>query len=386
MATFGEKLRALMAERQTSQRGLARLVPCDAGYLSKVAGDLKRPSVELAERLDELLGAGGALAVLRPSDPGSSPAVLDLTGIRLLSATGPPADADYVAEVRRTSQALVRLDSVHGGDDVLPLALRAFRAVNYRLGSGGYVPSVERDLTAAAGEAAQVAAWLAYDADRQDVSRQTIHEALMLSRQAGDSSMELFELTHMAMQSVHLHRPAEAMRITTGLLDDGLPPRAAALMDIRRGRALAQLGHGGDALAALGRARSVLLDASGARDAAWTWWITDAEVLWHTGMAHAELGDWVGAVPLLRESAKLRRGYPRARYNDLAHLLNALVHAGDWGEVEPVLTEVAGEAGDVGSARTTNLLSRVTGRIMREDAPSAVADLAEDLHHALKAA
>ncbi|TDC73901.1 hypothetical protein [Actinomadura sp. 7K507] len=309
-----------------------------------------------------------------------------LIGVQAPAATGRPADADYVADVRRTSQALVRLDTAHGGDDVLPLALRAFRAVNHRLGSGAYVPSAERDLMAAAGEAAQVAAWLAYDADRQDVSRQVIHEALMLSRQAGDFGMELFELTHLAMQSVHLHRPAEAMRVTTGLLDGGLPPRAAALMDIRRGRALAQLGHAGDALATLGRARSALLDGPGARDAAWTWWVTDAEVLWHTGMAHAELGDWGAAVPLLRESAKLRSGYRRARYNDLTHLLNALVHVGDWGEAEPVLTEVAGDAGDVGSGRTTNLLSRVTERIMRADAPSAVADLAGDLHRVLEAA
>lgn len=384
--TFGEKLRQLMAERRISQRRLAALVPCDAGYISKLAADRQRPSPELAARLDELLGAGGALAALRPADPPPPVLPLDLAGVHIPAASGRPADAAYVERVRQTSQALVRLDTEHGGDDVLPLALRAFRAVNHRLGCGGYEPGVERDLMAAAGEAAEVAAWLAYDADRQDVSRQVIHEALMLSQQAGDASMELFEWTHLAMQSVHLHRPAEAMRITTGLLDDGLPPRAAALMDIRRGRALAQLGSGGEALAALGRAQAALSDGPGPRDAAWTWWVTDAEVLWHTGMARAELGQWMAAVPLLRESADLRAGYRRARYNDLTHLLNALAHVGDWAEAEPVLAEVAGDAGDVGSGRTTNLLRRVTGRIIRAGAPSRVADLAEDVHRVLDAA
>jgi transcriptional regulator with XRE-family HTH domain len=383
MITFGEKLRQLMAERQMSQRGLARLVPCDGGYLSKVAGGHKRPSTELAERLDELLGADGVLAALRPQDPGPVTGALDLTGLHLPAATGRPADADYVTEARRTSQALIRLDTAHGGDDVLPMALRAFRAVNHRLGSGSYEPAIERDLMAAAGEAAEVAAWLAYDADRQDVSRQVIHEALMLSGQAGDSGMVLFELTHLAMQSVHLHRPAEAMRVTTSLSGDGLPPRIAALMDIRRGRALAQLGHEADALALLGRARSVLSDGPGARDAAWTWWITEAEVLWHTGMARAELGEWAVAVPLLRDAAELRSSHRRARYNDLTHLLNALAHVGDWAEAEPVLAQVAGDAGDVGSGRTTSLLRRVTTRIMRTHAPSAITDLAEDVHRAL---
>ncbi|TDD93364.1 helix-turn-helix domain-containing protein [Actinomadura rubrisoli] len=384
--TFGEKLRQLMAERQISQRKLAALVPCNDGYLSKIASGLKCPSPEVAERLDELLGAGGTLAALRPADPLAVSDPLDLTGVSLPMATGRPADADYVDSVRQTSQTLVRLDTEHGGDDVLPLALRAFRAVNHRLGNGAYKPAVERDLMAAAGEAAEVAAWLAYDADRQNVSRQVIHEALMLSRQAGDSDMELFELTHLAMQSVHLHRPAEAMRITTDLLDDGLPPRAAALTGIRHGRALAQLGRHDEALATLGRARAALLDGSGTRDAVWTWWITDAEVLWHTGMARAELGEWKAAIPLLRESAELRIGYRRARYNDLTHLLNALAHVGDWREAEPVLTEVAGDAGAVGSGRTRNLLRRVTHRISRAGAPSGVADLAEDVHRVLNAA
>lgn len=71
MTTFGEKLRALMAERRISQRKLARLVPCDDGHLSKIANDRKRPSPELAARLDELLNAGGTLAALRPERPAS---------------------------------------------------------------------------------------------------------------------------------------------------------------------------------------------------------------------------------------------------------------------------------------------------------------------------
>ncbi len=44
MTTFGAKLRALMAERQISQRKLAKLVPCNDGHLSKLANDRKRPS------------------------------------------------------------------------------------------------------------------------------------------------------------------------------------------------------------------------------------------------------------------------------------------------------------------------------------------------------
>ncbi|XRQ08986.1 helix-turn-helix domain-containing protein [Actinomadura welshii] len=67
--TFGETLRQLMAERGISQRRLAKLVPCNDGYLSRVAHDEKVPSDQMAERLDDLLDAGGQLAALRSPSP-----------------------------------------------------------------------------------------------------------------------------------------------------------------------------------------------------------------------------------------------------------------------------------------------------------------------------
>jgi len=68
MTTFGEKMRALMDERGISLRKLAKAAHYDAGYLSKVANDLKRPSLQLVERLEVELGADGALMDLVPSE------------------------------------------------------------------------------------------------------------------------------------------------------------------------------------------------------------------------------------------------------------------------------------------------------------------------------
>lgn len=62
--TFGEMMRALMAERGISLRALARAIPANAGYLSKISRDLKPPSEEMAERIDAVLNAGGTLAAL----------------------------------------------------------------------------------------------------------------------------------------------------------------------------------------------------------------------------------------------------------------------------------------------------------------------------------
>ncbi len=58
---FAALLRELMRERELSGRGLARRVPCDASLISRLAGGRRRPSPRMARRLDELLGASGAL-------------------------------------------------------------------------------------------------------------------------------------------------------------------------------------------------------------------------------------------------------------------------------------------------------------------------------------
>jgi transcriptional regulator with XRE-family HTH domain len=65
MTIFGEEMRRLMTERRVGLRELARQVSYDPGYLSKVVNGRKAVSRDLARRLDEALGAGGALVAFR---------------------------------------------------------------------------------------------------------------------------------------------------------------------------------------------------------------------------------------------------------------------------------------------------------------------------------
>jgi transcriptional regulator with XRE-family HTH domain len=83
--TFGESMRALMAERDISLRTLAKSIPADVGHLSKISRDLRLPSEQMAERIDAVLGAGGALAALsrRSDGPQLREARLASPGLRL---------------------------------------------------------------------------------------------------------------------------------------------------------------------------------------------------------------------------------------------------------------------------------------------------------------
>jgi hypothetical protein len=135
-------------------------------------------------------------------------------------------------------------DTRYGGDDLVHLAVRATRTADDHLAAGCRAPTVESDLQAAVGELAQVASWIAHDADQQQLARQLTNEALLHSRLAGDRHMELFELAQLAMQSLHLQRPGEALRIADEVIDNARTgPRVAAVFHLRRARALAQRGE-----------------------------------------------------------------------------------------------------------------------------------------------
>jgi transcriptional regulator with XRE-family HTH domain len=69
---FGPELRRLRVAADLSLTRLAGLLHYSKGHVSKVETGLKRPTPELAQRCDTLLGAEGALAALVPARPSGS--------------------------------------------------------------------------------------------------------------------------------------------------------------------------------------------------------------------------------------------------------------------------------------------------------------------------
>jgi transcriptional regulator with XRE-family HTH domain len=102
-----------------------------------------------------------------------------------------PAIDPGLASVPADARRLVELDTRYGGDDLLPLAVRATRAADERLTVGHRSAGDDVGLHSAVAEFAQVAAWIAFDADEQRLSRRFTHEALVHSRLAGDRRVEL---------------------------------------------------------------------------------------------------------------------------------------------------------------------------------------------------
>jgi transcriptional regulator with XRE-family HTH domain len=92
---FAARLRALMDSRALGVRALARQLPCDPGLISRLVNGKQRPSADIAQRLDDVLGARGELVALASASALAPP---------LLTGASTPAD-DEIAALELARQA-----------------------------------------------------------------------------------------------------------------------------------------------------------------------------------------------------------------------------------------------------------------------------------------
>ena len=162
MSDLGSELRRLLAERGMSLRDLARHVPCDSGNLSKIARGQKRPSPELAARLDEVLGAGGGLAALAPAvAPGALGTDLDLIEL----ARRAEASDLGSGTLELLNAAVDGMCRDYPGADAAALSARAGQHLRYvtRLLGGRVTLAQHRELLVIAGWLSALIACTCYD-------------------------------------------------------------------------------------------------------------------------------------------------------------------------------------------------------------------------------
>ncbi|MGH3529366.1 MAG: helix-turn-helix domain-containing protein [Pseudonocardiaceae bacterium] len=406
---LGQYLAALRKAADLYQTDIARAVPCHRTNVAHAEAGSQLPDAHFWETADRVVGANGALiarydALIQARQAHVASQQVQRRAkaqarVQQLHAASPaacrdtsddhqglidlfdraPVGADYVESLHGTIKHLAALDGIHGGADVVPLALRSFHRAQLILREGRYESVCERDLEAVTAEMGELSGWLLFDAERREESRQVNAEALTLARIAGDVSMEWFVLSNQALASVHAGRNREALRIAQGMTcGQDLPRRVQALFDVRAARALGALGDSTSALRVFDRARSAFAEGTTTRDPAWSWWFDERELAGHEGMIHAALGDHGRALPQLAaavERSEGREHFRWALYIHRANLLRALLRAGSWAEAERVAIDVVPMVGMIASARTEGLLRRTVAHPeARPQMPSTLSD------------
>jgi hypothetical protein len=187
-----------------------------------------------------------------------------------------------------------------------------------------------------------------------------VRSSLMLTRLAGDRTIELLTLQNMAMHAGDVGRPLESLNIARNVLESArLTPRIEALFLVREARALAQMSREAEARHSLGKGMALFSDGIRSSDPAWTWWLDERQLLWQKAAMEGDLGNWSRSIDDFTEASHLTsRDRYRSRYMVLSRLLAAQSRAAAWADAEETANQLVEYSGVIESGRVTGILRR----------------------------
>lgn len=251
--TFGEKMRALMAERGVSLRALAKSIPADPGQLSRISRDLKSPSAGMAERIDRALHADGALKACvperRPATSDEEAEALEL--VRRVAASDVGDETLTALEL-----AVDDLAAAYPRTPPAELLARTRRYLEHvqRLVDGRMTLAERRRLVAAGGWLSLLAATCDIDLGHGAAAAARLRTAAALARHAEHPEILAWCLETEAWQALTRGDHRLALDLAQGA--QRIAPRTGSAFiqaTAQEGRAWARLGDGGETRDALSR-------------------------------------------------------------------------------------------------------------------------------------
>ncbi|MGW3956207.1 helix-turn-helix domain-containing protein [Streptomyces sp. NPDC004752] len=285
---FADLARRALHDNGYSMKAAARAINYDPAYLSRVLNGKQRPSPKLAMALDDLVGAGGALAstVLAP----------DAHSRVSRSAANPSRlDAGTVEALAGVLAAYRRLDDTVRPKSVLPATLVQMKEVT-RLLKGARGPYRDR-LAAVASEFVQFGGWMLAQ-DRQDAgSIQLLNEAVELADEIGNGTLAAQALNFRGYLARQQGRPEGVARwYSAAAFTPGAHP-AQRLGDMLQAAAgLAELGERDDALRMVEGAEQLSDIAAALPPPETAYWLTPEFNRLNMGIANLGLGRYADAV------------------------------------------------------------------------------------------
>jgi hypothetical protein len=289
----------------------------------------------------------------------------------------------HLQDLQAGLTALDTLDSAHGSDTVLPLAIQHLTRIRHVIEAGTYPTSIGQRLHLLAGEAAAQCGFLAFDAGRQEQARSFFGEALATAAMLKDEDLTVQVLAQLGLQAMYEQRPRaaydflQAARCRAEAMGSA---RLQSLIAVREARALAMLGDHALAQGDLARGMRLLERSGRGRPAPdWVSFYGPAEINLTQGHLYSAAGRHSAASSYYRASVnQLPVGLVRNRVNYRLRLAHNLTLAGEADEAAAEALAVLDELPAVSSARTRRHLTDLHRALATIDSPTT-RDAAEAL-------
>jgi len=310
-------------------------------------------------------------------------------GLRWLTwpGTGPAVRAgrrigrEEIDGLREISRTYRQLDNRLGGGQLRVTMVQLLdRQVTPLLAEAAFTEDTGRELAAVAAELAQLAGWMAYDAEQHGLAQRYLIQALGLARIAQDDALGAEILAAMSQQAVYVARPDQAIDLAR--VAQAAARTAGSAVLLAECHVAEAHGHAArnDARAcalALGHADRAFGQARPGEEPAWLAYFDEAYLAARMAHCFRDLGQGAQAARFARRSLDMNRAYVRGRAFNLALLGTALAQQGQVEEACAAGTKAIGIAAGLRSRRSVRYVLDLRRRLSAYAAEPDVREFSE---------
>jgi transcriptional regulator with XRE-family HTH domain len=329
--TFAQAMKALRESAGLSLSELSRRIPWSKAAIGHAETGARRPSPQMAEALDKVLGAGGLLITLAAAQhrnvaPVEIPAVL----FERLQEPSGRIDGSDVQRLSDRTGLLRRIDSLLGAAENV-LYAREIEHTADTLRRTVHSDETRRALHALLAEQAQFAAWAAFDSSRPAQAAAFCAMSRAAAREAEDDALYAYGIQMEAYQRAFNGRAdVELARAGCDAVTPLVPARAQAFISFRAAFCFASGGLAAKAESALDTAAKALTAAEGEPSLRWVPRLGTLELTLMTGACWAILHRPLRAIGLLeRELPNIPDEWASDKSIDLIYLGEAYAVGGE---------------------------------------------------------
>lgn len=236
-----------------------------------------------------------------------------------------------ILELRSAADEARVWDSRYGGAAWKSKSLTAFLFERVSpLLQGDFREPVARDLFSVTSEIARLAGWTAFDAGQHRAAQGHYIQALRLAKAGGDVNLGSYVLTTMAMQSLLLGFPSQAVDMAQGAFerDRSVHPHVQGFAKLIEARAHAKSGDARAASACFATAEQLQARGADGEGPAWIDFFTRSRIITDAAEIYRDLGNPRAVFAWHRQGGLPGQAFARSRAIRLSVLATASAQAG----------------------------------------------------------